>query len=287
MRGSRKHSANHSMQNSALATAVSPQAFPALLTPCRPRLRQQQEASRTRASGATCRSKAASTGVGQADPADQERLLDRAADHRRDGDGVLSASAADDGRAAARRGAAVARQHAEGAVAARRVPGQRGRRRATHRHSRRCSPRCKKANAEFEKNYDLLLDTHRRRPAVARPRSIRIRSRACCSPSRSISTTSRPSLAANGWRFISARRDRARHRQARRRLSRRQANAPVSTRPSPTRRLPATRRSASASGAIANARLDKHAQRCTGRCSSPPSASSSWSRCSSSGRCPT
>ena len=61
---------------------------------------------------------------GQAHPADQERLLAGAADHRRHGDGLLHPAAADDGGPAAQPHSARHRQHAEGAVAAHRLPCQ-------------------------------------------------------------------------------------------------------------------------------------------------------------------
>ena len=93
-------------------------------------------------------------------------------------------------------------------------------------------------------------------------------------------------LAANGWRFISALRDRARHRRVdagylagkeRARLDETVANATLAGYTALGDRI----------NALANARLDEHAQHPPDAVLSPPSASSSWSRCSSSGRCRT
>ena len=179
----------------------------------------------------------------------------------------------------------VAGQHAEGAVAARRVPRQRGRSTPTQRDKPQLIASLKKATAEFEKNYDQLLDSTGADAA---------------SPARNDPTSienvlfAKPfhldyfsmGLAANGWRFISAVETDLGVGQSRERLSRRQGAGAARRDRRATRRLPATAELGERIDAVANATTARRRSTSTGRCSTRPSPSSSWWRCSSSGRCP-
>ena len=170
----------------------------------------------------------------------------------------LHSAAADDGGAAARRGAADAGQHAESACRSASCSWPARPPTPPRKDSSRWSPRSGRPTAEFETNYDLLLErtgADPLSPARLDPKSVE-----------SV-LFAKPyhldyfSIEARGQRLALhlGARNRAWHEQAAPAISPAR-NGRCSTRPSPRRRSKGSPRSAVASMRFANARLDKHAQ---------------------------
>ena len=213
----------------------------------------------------------------------KSRLLAGAADHRRHGDGLLHPAAADDGGATAQPHAARHRQHAEGAVAAHRLPCQRNR----CRLARQAAGPGHRAQAGDRASSRRITICCSSRPAPIRTSPARF-------DPKSIESVlfAKPfhldyfsvGLIANGERLISAFESAARHGNAA--ATRAAASASISTLPSPMRRCRAMPRLANASAPMPTSGRTSSSI-FTARCSTPPSASSCWWRFSSSGRCRT
>ena len=126
-----------------------------------------------------------STRLAKADCTDQERLLGRASDHRRNDDGVVPAPAADDGGATARRCASLAGQRPESAVAARRLSGGRHQQR-TAKDQPSWSPRSGRGSPNSRRTTTSCWRVPAPIPFLPRVRS-EIRSKACFLQSPTIS----------------------------------------------------------------------------------------------------